>query len=326
MPQSDAASTVKTPDTAQKVNAALAANVTPAVDLSIDLSIVIVSYNTRDMLRECLLAVDPATPGLAVEVWVVDNNSTDGSAQMVEGEFPATRLIANSDNPGFARANNQAIAQCSGRNILLLNPDTEAAPHSLTTLAQYLDANPDVGAVGPKLLNTDGSLQHNGRHFPNPWREFVGHSGLRWLAGREGFGKFLYGRDDFDVEWSTDLVSGACIMVPGRVIDRVGMLDGDFFMFYEEIEWCWRIRKAGYKVMYLPQSRVTHHWMGSVRKQPRAMSARLHKSALVYYGKTAGLGTRAAMLGIVGMALAKNEVLHLGVAVKRQLRAHKLVR
>lgn len=295
-------------------------------DSGVDLSIVIVSYNTRDMLRACLRSLPAATEGMTAETWVIDNHSPDDSAAMVKAEFPDVRLIANSDNPGFARANNQALKQTRARHVVILNPDTEAEPGSLTRMVRYLDANPDVGAVGPKLLNTDGSLQHNGRPFPSAWREFLGHSGLRRLNARAYDRNYEYGREDFDQTWETDQVSGACMMVPHRVMDEVGMLDEDFFMFYEEIEWCWRIRKAGYKVVYLPEARIVHHWMGSVRQQNRAMTARLFKSSLIYYRKTAGWGTRAAMLGVVGMGLLKNEMLHLGVAVKRRLRARKLIR
>jgi N-acetylglucosaminyl-diphospho-decaprenol L-rhamnosyltransferase len=297
----------------------------PAV-LAVDLAVVIVSYNTRDLLRKCLLAIPEAVKGLSVEVWVVDNNSPDKSAQMVAEEFPEVRLIANRDNPGFARANNQAIGQCITRHIVLLNPDTEAEPGSLACMVAYLDTHSDVGAIGPKLLNTDGSLQRNGRPLPNAWREFLGHSGLRRLRPGKYDDIYVYGRADFDVVWEGGQVSGACIMLPCRVIEQVGALDEEFFMFFEETEWCWRIHKAGYKVVYLPQARVVHHWMGSVRQQPRVMTARLYKSALIYYRKTGSLGERVAIFGVVGLGLAKNELLHLGVAVKRQLRARKLIK
>ena len=292
----------------------------------LDLTIVIVSYNTRDMLRKCLLAIEGATEGIAADVWVVDNNSPDASAAMVAEEFPRVRLIANPDNPGFARANNQALKHNRARHVVILNPDTEPEPGSLTCMARYLDAHSDVGAVGPKLLNTDGSLQHNGRPFPTPAREFWRHSGLHRLNKGANSCRYEFGRDDFDVEWETDQVMGACLMVPRRVMEQVGMLDEDFFMFYEETEWCWRIRRAGYKVAYLPEARVTHHWMGSVRQQYLTMTAQLCRSALVYYRKTARPGAQMAMRGIVGMALAKIRMQQLGVAVKRQLRARKLIR
>jgi GT2 family glycosyltransferase len=297
----------------------------PAASVA-DLAVVIVSYNTRDMLRECLLAIPKAVEELAAQVWVVDNNSPDNSAQMVAEEFPDVHLIANSDNPGFARANNQAIRKAQARHILLLNPDTEAEPGSLACMVAYLDAYIEVGAIGPKLLNTDGSLQRNGRLFPSAWGEFVLYSGLRRLGPGNFDDRYEYGRADFDVVWEGDWMMGSCIMVPRRVIDQVGALDEEFFMFYEETEWCWRIRKAGYKVVYLPQARVVHHCMGSVRPLLHAMTNRLLRSALIYYRKTGGVGTRIAMLGVVGLGLAKNEFLYLGVAIKRQLRARKLIR
>src|SRR5579884_2047770 len=291
-----------------------------------DLSVVIVSYNTREMLRACLCALPAAAEGLEFETFVVDNASPDDSAGMVAAEFPQVHLIANTDNPGFARANNQALALSKGRYVLALNPDTEAEPGSLTALVRFMEAHPEAGACGPKLLNSDGSLQHNGRRFPTPWREFLGVSGLRNL-NRAAFDRVLhFGRDNFDVEWETDEVSGACLMLKHTVMDQVGMLDEDFFMFYEEIEWCWRIRKAGWKVMYVPQARVVHHWMASVRQQNWAMTARLFQSALIYYKKTAGLSSQLAIRLVMLIGLTKNEFLRLGVAVKRRLRRVGLVR
>ncbi|HZO88780.1 MAG TPA: glycosyltransferase family 2 protein [Chthonomonadaceae bacterium] len=291
-----------------------------------DLSVVIVSYNTREMLRACLCALPAAAEGLEFETFVVDNASPDDSAGMVAAEFPQVHLIANTDNPGFARANNQALALSKGRYVLALNPDTEAEPGSLTALVRFMEAHPEAGACGPKLLNSDGSLQHNGRRFPTPWREFLGVSGLRNL-NRAAFDRVLeYGRDNFDVECEVDQVSGACLLVRRAVMEQVGMFDEDFFMFYEEIEWCWRIRRAGWKVYYVPQARVVHHWMGSVRQQSRAMTARLFRSQLIYYQKTAGLPARLAMRGVMLMGLIKNELLYLGVAIKRRLRAAGLVK
>ena len=291
-----------------------------------DLSIVIVSYNTLGMLRDCLNALPTATSGLQAETYVVDNHSPDKSAEMVAAEFPHVHLIANKDNPGFARANNQALKLCTGRHVIILNPDTEAEPNSLTLQVRYLDEHPEVGAVGPKLLNTDRSLQHNGRIFPTPWAEFLGHSGLSRLNKAAFDSKHLYAREDFEVEAEVDSVSGASLMLRHTVMDQVGMLDEDFFMYYEEIEWCWRIRQAGWKIVYLPQSRIVHHWMGSAKQQSRASTARLFRSSLIYYRKTAGLPSQVFMRGVVGMGLLKNEFLHFGVAIKRRLRAAKLIR
>ncbi|MCX6378162.1 MAG: glycosyltransferase family 2 protein [Armatimonadetes bacterium] len=291
-----------------------------------DLSIVIVSYNTREMLRDCLNALPAGAQDLTTEVFVVDNNSPDGSIEMVQKEFPSVICIANRDNAGFTKANNQALKLAQGEFVVILNPDTETELRSMTTLVNFLREHTDTGAVGPKLLNTDGSLQHNGRRFPTPYREFLGHSGLaNW--NRVKFDREMeYGREDFNILAEVDQVSGACMMVPKRVMDEVGMLSEDFYMYYEEVEWCWRIRQAGYKVYYVPDARVVHHWMGSVRQASHAMPARMFKSALTYYQKTGTPRQRLAIRGVIAMGLAKYQFIYLGVRVKRVLRRLKLIR
>lgn len=289
-----------------------------------DLSIVIVSYNTRDMLRDCLRSLPEATRGLAVETWVVDNHSPDKSADMVAEEFPDVHLIANQENAGFTRANNQALRQCSGKHVVILNPDTEAEPDSLTTLFRYLEAHMDVGAVGPKLLNTDFSLQPNGSRFPHPLRDFLIVSELRNVS-RAAFERYSRMRDNFDVECEVEVVSGACMMVRGSVMQQVGMLDEDFFMFFEEVEWCWRIQKAGWKVTYVPQARVVHHWMGSVRQDSHAMTARLFQSSALYYKKTGSWLLQFANRGVMAFGNVKNNFIHAGVWVKRWLRGARSV-
>jgi N-acetylglucosaminyl-diphospho-decaprenol L-rhamnosyltransferase len=291
-----------------------------------DLSIVIVSYNTREMLRACLNSLTDGTRGLDVETFVVDNASPDGSAEMVRAEFAGVRLFANADNAGFTRANNQALRLSTGRHVVILNPDTEAEPGSLTVLVRYLDSHPEVGAVGPKLLNSDGSLQHNGRRFPTPWRDFLAITGLWKLRARAFERGMEFGREDFDREAEIDFVMGACLMVRREVMEQVGMLDEDFYMFYEEVEWCWRIRRAGWKVMYVPQSRIVHHHMGSVRQRVWAMSNRLLKSAVTYYGKTGTPMQRLGVLPVVAVGYAKNALIQFGVRVKRFLRGLKRLR
>lgn len=284
-----------------------------------DLSVIVVSYNTRDMLRECLLSLPQATEGLRIEVWVVDNNSPDDSAGMVRAEFPDVRLIANRNNPGFARANNQAIRESRSRHLLLLNPDTEARPGSLVRLVRYLDSWPEVGAVGPKLLNTDGSLQPNGRRFPTVGRELIVTLGIGRLLGA-GFERAEFMRADFDAVSPVDQVSGACLLMRGEALKKIGPLDEDFFMFYEETEWCWRLHRAGYTVVYLGDAEVVHHWMGSVRQMGRASAARFRQSARLYYRKTGG-PTAALCIGLVlAIARVRTEILHFGSAVKQRLR------
>lgn len=285
-----------------------------------DLSIVIVSYNTRDMLRACLNSLPEAARGLQIETFVVDNASPDDSAGMTAHAFPQVRLIANTENAGFTRANNQALRQSVGRHVVILNPDTECEPESLAVLVRYLDTHPDVGAVGPKLLNSDGSLQHNGRRFPTPWRDFLATTGLWKLRPNTFEQEIEFGREDFDRESEVDFVMGACLMVRRDVMEQVGMLSEDFYMFYEEVEWCWRIKQAGWKVMYVPQSRIVHHHMGSVRQRVWAMSNRLLQSSLTYYGKTGTPVQRIAILPVVAVGYAKNSLIQLGFRAKRLLR------
>jgi GT2 family glycosyltransferase len=285
----------------------------------LDLSIVIVSYNTRDMLRDCLLSIAAATAGISSETWVVDNNSPDKSAEMVAAEFPDVHLIPNPENAGFTRANNQALRQSRSRHVVILNPDTECKPGSLATLVCYLDTHADVGAVGPKLLNTDGSLQPNGSRFPDPLLAFLVVSELR-RPFKTAFERHSRMRDNFDIECELEVISGACMMVRGSTIEQVGILDEDFFMFYEEVEWCWRIKKAGWKVMYVPQAVIVHHWMGSVRQDSQAMTARLFESSDIYYRKTGTPLMRFANRAVMAYGLAKNNFIHAGVRVKRWLR------
>ncbi len=290
-----------------------------------DLSLVIVSYNTRDLLRKCLMAIPAACDELETEVFVVDNASPDGSAEMVRLDFPHVNLTASTENLGFSRANNLALEGVRGDYVVLLNPDTEAAPESLKTMVDFLRANPLAGACGPKLLNTDGTVQRNGARFPRPLREFLGVTGLRRINMRAYEVALGYGREDFDLLCEVDQVSGACIMVPREILTTVGGLDDRFFMFYEEIDWCYRIRASGHSVWYLPEAVVIHHWMGSVKQASRAMTAQLFRSQLLYYQKHGTWLSVMAVRGIMLMGLAKNSLLHLGVAVKRGLRRMKLL-
>jgi N-acetylglucosaminyl-diphospho-decaprenol L-rhamnosyltransferase len=290
----------------------------------IDLAIIIVSFNTEALLRDCLRALPDACAGISYETYVVDNVSADRSAEMVRAEFPDVHLTVAPSNLGFARANNLALARPEvreSRYVLLLNPDTEAKPDSLATLVRFMDSHADAGACGPKLLNSNGSIQRNGAKFPTLLREFVGVTGLRRIAMRRYELALGYGREDFDKTVEVDQVSGACLMVRGDVLERVGPLDERFFMFYEEIEWCWRIKRAVCAVYYVPDAVVTHHWMGSVKQHSKRMTDQLFRSQLLYYQKTSGPLTVLGIRGVMMLGILKNQLLHLGVAAKRGLRA-----
>lgn len=288
--------------------------------MTADLAIVIVSFNTRDMLRDCLRALPAAVGPLSCMTYVVDNASGDGSVEMVRAEFPGVELIASDKNLGFARANNVALERADARYLLLLNPDTEAEPGSLERLVAFMDAHPRAGACGPLLLNSDGTLQPNGRRFPTLLREVLAVTGAWRLVPRWYERRLVYGRADLKAESEVDQVSGACILVRRDAMAQVGPLDDRFFMFYEEVEWCRRIRDTGWEIWLVPAARVVHHWMGSVRRASKEMTAELFKSQLLYHKKVDSPAMVLAIRGVVALGLLKNHLLHAGVAVKRLLR------
>lgn len=218
---------------------------------ALDLSIIIVNWNTRDLLADCLWSVYDTVRDLAFEVFVVDNASSDGSAAMVRERFPAVRLIENAENVGFARANNQAIALSAGEYVLLLNPDAVLLEGAVHVLVHVLTTSPQVGIVGAQLLNLDGSLQDSWGYFPS-------------LAGEIPLLKRLCRRNTPSVhrdDWSVayvDWVSGACFMLKRQVIEAVGGLDEDYFLYTEETDWCYRARRAQWYTAFAPTSHVVH--------------------------------------------------------------------
>ena len=257
---------------------------------TLDLSVVIVSWNTRDLLGQCLRSLDARLGELAPrsEVIVVDNASTDGTPAAVRLGFPAARLLETGRNLGFAAANNRGLALARGLTICLLNPDTEPRPGALTALVDYLDRHPQVGVVGPRLLNPDGSEQAVGFRFPTLAQVFLDLFPLRPLgplAGRLA-GSRLNGRypdQPRDRPFPIDFPLGACLVVRRAVLEEVGGLDEGYFMYSEEVDWCRRIRAAGWEIACLPAAEVVHHGGRSTGQQPARMFVELHRSRLRYY-------------------------------------------
>ncbi len=258
------------------------------------LSVVIVSWNTRDLLRACLVSLkeEIATmPNPAdVEVFLVDNASADGSAKMAQEEHPWVHLIANSDNKGFAKANNQAFALAGGRFILLLNPDTEIKPGALSTLLAFFDNHPRAGIVAPQLLNTDGTVQRSCREFPTfvgMLYELIGLS--RLFPANSSYGKEFrrYKMLDWnhDDERPVDQPEGACLLVKREVLEKVGTLDEGFFMRFEEVDWCFRIIKAGYEIWFTPRAQVVHHYGQSIKQVKVPMILSSHRGLYRFWYK-----------------------------------------
>ena len=223
------------------------------------LSIIIVSYNTRAMTLDCLRTLTEQLSGELQnsEIWLVDNASRDGSAQAIRDEFPAVNLIANARNLGFGAANNLALEKARGKYLLLLNSDAFPLNGALQTLCRYLQEHSEVGAVGPRLLNADGSLQASCWKFPSPsrsWFESVGLAAA--LPNHPTFGDYY--RWAHDEERAVDFVIGACLLVRREVYEQVGGFDEDFFLYAEETDWQKRMTQAGWSIVFLPAAEVTH--------------------------------------------------------------------
>lgn len=222
------------------------------------LSIIIVNYNVRHYLEQCLTSVFAAAEGLDAEVFVVDNNSVDDSVAMVRERFPQVRLIVNADNPGFARANNQALQQCTGDYVLLLNPDTIVEKDTFRHCIDFIARTPRCGGVCVKMVNGEGLfLKESKRGFPSPATSFYKISGLiRLLPHHAKVGAYYMGHLSDNETHVVDILPGAFIMMRHEVLDKVGLLDESYFMYGEDIDFSWRIRLAGYKNYYLPTTRI----------------------------------------------------------------------
>jgi GT2 family glycosyltransferase len=221
------------------------------------ISVIIVSYNTRQMTLECLRTLYANAGGAELEVFVVDNASNDDSAEAIRDAFPQAHVIRNEQNVGFGPANNQAIRLATTDYILLLNSDAFLRPHAIERLIAYLDVHPDAAIVGPRLLNRDESLQRSCYRFPTPWRmacEYLlltaAFPNSRWVGDYRAWAH--------DTEREVDFVIGACMLVRRAAIQHAGLFDEDFFFYSEETDWCRRFKLAGWKICFTPVAEVQH--------------------------------------------------------------------
>ncbi|MCA9874348.1 MAG: glycosyltransferase family 2 protein [Anaerolineales bacterium] len=250
-----------------------------------DLSIIIVNWNVRDLLRACLESIDQNRAGLDLEVIVVDSASGDGSAAMLAADFPWVTLIACTENVGFPRGNNLGIAKANGRYILLLNPDTVVVGQALATLLTYLQDHPDVGVVGPQLLNADGSVQSSRRRFPTLATAFFESTWLESMAPGSLLDRY-YVRDVPDQQTAeVDWVTGACMMAPSALVEAVGGLDEAYYMYSEELDWCRRIKAAGWRIVYLPEAQIIHYEGKSSEQAVVARHINFQQAKLRYFRK-----------------------------------------
>ena len=279
----------------------------------LDLGIVIVSWNTRDLLRDCLKSVQ-ASEGVTYRVIVVDNASADGSADMARQEFPDVTVITNTDNLGFPAANNQGFRAlgfeqgCGDdgpRYALALNPDTVLPPDALRDMVAYMDADERIGAAGPKLVMLDGQLDMACRRsFPTPEISFYRMVGLSSLFPHSRrFGRYNMTFLDPDIETEVDSVVGAFMMVRRAAIQRVGLFDDVFFMYGEDLDWAYRIKQAGWIVMYNPRVTVLHVKRAASRQSRRAQRE-FYRAMLIFYRKHYRATTTWWLHSLIMMGLA----------------------
>ncbi len=255
-----------------------------------DVSVLIVSWNVRELLLRCLRAL-PAAVGddLSYEVIVVDNASSDGTVPALRQAFPQVKLIANADNRGFTGGNNQALAAAQGDYLLLLNPDTEAAPGAIAELVHYLQAHAHVGIVGPQLRYGDGSVQSSRRRFPGLFTLFsestIVQEYLPWLPC---FGRYVLADVPDDHPQEVDWIVGAAMLARRQVYETIGGLDERFFMYSEEMDWCRRARQAGWAVVYDPAATIVHYEGKSSEQVVAARHCRFFRSRVLYTRKYHG--------------------------------------
>ena len=266
-----------------------AADVNPSVsgESIVDVSVVIASFNTCDLLRECLRSVEASQGIVAPEIFVVDNDSKDGSAAMVRDEFSATHLMVNVENVGFAKANNRALAQCRGRYVLLLNPDARIEPDTLARMVERLDDDPEIGLAGVRLVREDGSIDAACRRgFPTPWNSLCKFLRLdRMFPKSRWFGGYNLTWRDPEDDYEVDSIVGAFMFFRRDLLLDVGPLDERFFMFGEDLDWCYRVRQRQWKVLYFGSEQVFHAKGASTRTVPVKMSYHFHRAMIIFYKK-----------------------------------------
>ena len=247
----------------------------------VDISFIIVNWNTRDILIDCLNSIYKTVTDIDSEIYVVDNNSTDGSQDAVKNGFPDVKLIENSTNTGFAHANNQALSVMQGRFAVLLNSDAVLQEGAIKCLLDFMDNTTKAGIAGVQLLNEDGSRQNSIDNFPSLETEILNKSILRLISPN----KYPSKARDYNAPIEVDSVIGACMMVGKEAIDEVGLLDEDYFIFLEETDWCFRMYKKGWKVYHVPDSRVFHLSGHSKKKAPGESQIEYYKSLYKFFRK-----------------------------------------
>ena len=271
-----------------------------------DLSIIIVNYNTNKLLANTIQSVINTVASIKYEIIVVDNASIDGSIEMLKQQYPQVNLIENKDNLGFPKANNIGIKEATGRYILLLNSDTIVLGNCLQRCLDYMDSNIEVGALGCKLLLANGNLDHAcKRGFPTPEASLSYILKLHKLfPASKKFGQYTLNYLPNNEINEVDALTGAFMMVRKEVINKVGLLDETFFMYGEDLDWCFRIKEAGYKVVYYPEAVTIHYKGGSSKRKRYKTIYEFHRAMYIFYNKHYRNKYNFIVTGIVFVAIA----------------------
>ncbi len=254
-----------------------------------DLTIIIVNWNVKEFLKKCLESVYKFTQGLEFEVFVVDNNSSDGSRDMVKAEFPQVSLIANNENYGFSKANNQALRAARGGYLVLLNPDTELIDNSMKAMVDFMDSRPDIGAIGCKLIYPEGDTQHSCRHFPSLFTDLMENLYLdSFFPKSHFFNRYRMGDWAHNDLREVDQPYGACLLFRREVMKKIGLMDERFFMYYDEVDLCYRIKKTGGKIYFVPDIKIIHYANRSSNQVSVTCEHYKYRSKFLFFDKHYG--------------------------------------
>jgi GT2 family glycosyltransferase len=260
----------------------------------LDISVIIVNLNTRDLLDACLASVEKERSSLALEVIVIDNGSGDGSPAMVVERYPGTVLVRNTRNEGFARPNNEGLRLARGRYVLLLNSDTVVRPGAFRVMTDFLDAHPEAGACGPKLVYPDGRLQFSVKGFPTLWTHFCDMTYLdRLFPGSRCFGRGEMRYFDYGHAGTADHLMAAAFLVRRETYEQIGPLDERFAIYYNDMDWCYRMVRGGWSIWYVPEAVVEHHLgktVGAVNSR-FTLFTMLYNNVMFFYQKHYGRWT-----------------------------------
>lgn len=251
------------------------------MNFMVDLSVIILSYKSKEHLEVLLPSIWASKTGYSYEVIVVDNDSQDGTWEWLVSNFHGREnlILMPNKNNGFAAGNNLGIKRASGRYILLLNPDTKVGPETFEVMLDFMETRPEVGISGCKLIKADGSLDLAcRRRFPNPWNSFA----RLFLKNNQDYN---YTDVPEDQEHEVDSVVGAFLLVRRSVINKIGLLDESFFMYGEDLDWCWRCKEAGFRVWYYPKTTISHYKGASSKKEPFKMLKAFHDAMWTFYRK-----------------------------------------